>query len=75
LQAVAVNIRSESVAEICDLLIAKMGVAQAREDDVVILVIRYDPASGGTAPLTTVNRQAPREAAATGSSGSAGVGG
>lgn len=75
LQAVAVDIRSESVAEICDLLIAKMGVAQAREDDVVILVIRYDPASGGTAPLTIVNRQAPREAAATGSSGSAGVGG
>jgi len=80
LQRAATDIRSESVVEICDVLLAKMGVATAREDDVVILVIRYEPANDNTSNdnaggSTTVTPRAPRVVAPTGSTGSGRVGG
>ena len=54
LQTAAIDIRSEPVVEICDLLVEKMGVAHAREDDVVILVIRYGPANNNPLHSTTM---------------------
>jgi hypothetical protein len=75
LQTAAIEIRSEPVVEICDLLVEKMGVAKAREDDVVILVIRYNPANANAQGPTTVPGRASRAAAPTGSFRSDGVGG
>jgi hypothetical protein len=75
LQTAAIEIRSEPVVDICDLLVEKMGVAKAREDDVVILVIRYNPANANAQGLTTVPGRESRAAAPTGSFRSDGVGG
>lgn len=74
LQTAVIEIRSKPVVEICDLLVAEMGVAEAREDDVVILVIRFDPANDNALHSTTVAGRGVREAAPAGSNKSGGVG-
>ena len=43
LLAAATKLRSQDPSEICDGLLEEMGVAAARDDDVVIVVLRYQP--------------------------------
>lgn len=47
LEAAVAEIRDQGAETICDLLMEQLGVATNRADDVVVVVIRYEPASVG----------------------------
>lgn len=42
LEATAREVSNRSASEICDILVEEMGVATIREDDVVVIAIRYE---------------------------------
>jgi serine phosphatase RsbU (regulator of sigma subunit) len=44
LEREAVRLAGHPTAQICDLLVAHLGVATSRTDDVVVVALRYDPA-------------------------------
>lgn len=48
LEQAATAVRDRRESEICDLLMQEMGVATTRADDVVVLVLRYASAAGGS---------------------------
>jgi hypothetical protein len=56
LEATAREVSNRSASEICDILLEEMGVATTREDDVVVIAIRYEASLGATsdaiAPLS-----------------------